>query len=208
MEWIITKNHSISVVHFYVKSLVSFFIQVNMIYSLVLLALPLLASAKVGLDGCEPYIYNASPDPIFYCPLTGEICDLLECSGSSSPVGCPGYKGPASYSPAFVPSYTPLPVIAPSAPVALPVQTHAHPISAPASVRPSQSVTEEVPCSSSTLATAPSPTYVPHKSNVTKPSVVVSQYPTASVYMNAASGIQDITSGLAVIGAAAMMFML
>src|ERR1700761_4225629 len=153
-----------------------------MIYSLALLALPLLAQAKIGLDGCEPYTYNGSPSPLFYCPLTGEICDVLNCSTNSEP-GCPGYTGSSSYKPSYIASWT----APPSAPATSPPTTPTSSWKSAAWSSPKATSTSE--CVSSTLIKV-GPTgysWVAAPTNGTTATAVTSAKPSTSFYVSAAS---------------------
>jgi hypothetical protein len=174
-----------------------------MISFLVLLALPLFTSAKIGLDHCEPYTYNVGPIPIFYCPLTGEICEMLECAGPNSSPGCPDYNGPSTYIPQFVPTFTPPPVVIPSESATSASSLLQTEIATPTELMQSssfQSVSDEAPYSSSFIESVPSytPSYTPSQTNESPSFVTVVYTPAATAYMSNASSNEITSVGLAV----------
>ena len=175
-----------------------------MIYSLALLALPLLAQAKIGLDGCEPYTYNASPSPLFYCPLTGEICDILECGSNSQP-GCPGYTGPSSYKPSYVPSWTPPPSHPATSSPAVPTWS-----GKPTTWSSAKETSTSKVVSSTLIKVGPTGGYswVAAPTNGTTPSAVASAKPSSSLYVSAASSIAPKDIGSAILLAIAGLLMM
>jgi len=166
-----------------------------MIYSLAILALPLLIQAKVGLDGCEPWVSNDSPTPIFYCPLTGEICEVLD-SGTTSwlpswvpPSPSASWPAPSSAPPAPSGASSwpapPPPSSWPSAPASWPA-----PSSPAGSWEVSTSYTKVWASASNTWAAAP--TWTPPKNTTNS---------TTGYYVNAAPAVSG--NSIQLIGAAA-----